>query len=183
MTRPRTYGPLRIALHWAVAGLLVVQVPLAWIMVDQPLGPDKLGNYALHKSLGVVLFTLGALRVAVALTSRRPALPVEMPGWQRIVARATQVLLFLLVCLMPVTGWLMSSAANTPVSVFGLFALPDLVAPDEQLFEALRNAHRAQSYALLALVGLHVAGALRHFAALRDNVLYSMLPLRRLKRE
>jgi cytochrome b561 len=176
------FSLLRRSLHWLVAAFIAFQVPLAWIMVDQKLGPDKLGNYALHKSLGICLFAIGVSRVIVALTTSRPPLPPDMRLPARIMARGTEVLLFLLVVMMPVTGWLMSSAANFPVSFFGLFTLPDLVKPDETLFEALRGAHRMQSYVLLTLLTLHFAAACRHFFILRDNVLYTMLPWRRLKR-
>lgn len=178
-----TFSRLRRYLHWGVAALLLLQVPLAWFMIEQRLGPAKLENYALHKSLGAVLFTLGALRLVAALTTRRPALPVSMGLAQRALARSTEGLLFLLLVVMPLTGWLMSSAANFPVSVFGWFTLPDLVVPDKALFAALQRAHRYQSYLLLALTGLHIAAALRHYFVLRDNVLYTMLPLQILRRK
>ena len=165
------------------SGPLVVQIPLAWIMTDQPLGPAKLENYALHKSIGMLLLTIGAARILVALAGRRPRLPADMSRPARWAARTNEILLFVLIVLMPITGWIMSSAANTPVSVFGWFTLPDLVEPDEGLLEAMKQSHRAQSWLLLALIGVHVLAALRHFFLLRDNVLYSMLPFRRLKRK
>jgi len=175
-SRPRRY------LHWLVALLLVVQIPLAWIMVEQQLGPDKLGNYALHKSLGIALLALGLLRILAAASTPRPPLPSALPRAQRVAARSAEGILFLVLIVMPLTGWLMSSAANFPVSVFGWFTLPDLVAPDETLFSELQQVHRWLSYLLLATAALHIAAALRHYFVLRDNVLYSILPLARLKR-
>ena len=180
---PLIFNRLRRYLHWLVAALLLVQIPLAWLMIEQRLGPDKLGNYALHKSLGILLLCVGLLRIAAALSSSRPALPGSMPLAQRVLARSTEGILFLLLVVMPMTGWLMSSAANFPVNVFGWFTLPDLVSADKNLFAALQQAHRFQSYVLMTLAGLHTAAAVRHYFVLRDNVLYAMLPLKRLKRK
>jgi len=171
----------RRLLHWLIAGLVAVQVPLAWTMIDQPLGPDKVANYGLHKSMGILLFGLGAVRVITALLTNRPELPSSMPGILRIISRVNELVLFIIVLLMPLTGWLMSSAANFPVNFFGLFTLPDIVEPDKQLFQSLQIAHRLQSYVLLALVTVHTLAALRHLLIVRDNVVYTMLPVKRLK--
>jgi cytochrome b561 len=180
---PSVFTRLRRNLHWLVTALILMQIPLAWFMIEQRLGPDKLSNYALHKSLGIVLLTIGLVRIAVIIGSRRPALPAAMPRVQRVLARCTEGILLLLLIVMPMSGWLMSAAANFPVSVFGWFTLPNLVSADKDLFEALQKAHRYQSYVLLTLVGLHVAAALRHYFILRDNVLYAMLPLKRFNRK
>ena len=80
-----------------------------------------------------------------------------MPRWQVIASKIAEGFLYLLVILMPITGWLMSSAANFPVSIFGLFTLPDLVEPSESLMEILRNAHEKQSIALMTLTAIHAA--------------------------
>jgi cytochrome b561 len=164
-------------MHWCVAVLLLIQIPLAWYMTELPLGPAKFENYGLHKSLGIVLLTLGICRLLWALLTSRPGLPAALPAWQRIFARALEGLLFLVLIVMPFTGWLMSSAANVPVVLFDLIELPSLVAPDKLLFEKAQNGHRLQSYLLMTLVGIHFLAALRHFWVLRDNVFFSMAPL------
>jgi cytochrome b561 len=161
--------------HWLVATLLLVQVPLAWYMVDQPLSPAKFGNYALHKSLGMLIFAVTAARLAWRLGHPAPPLPAGTPGWQRGAARLTQGLLYFLMFAMPLTGWLNSSAANFPVSVFGLFTLPDLVDPDPARQQGFEAAHRVQSYLLFAVLTAHLAGALYHRYVKRDGVLAGML--------
>ena len=162
--------------HWAAAALVLFQIPLAFYMEDLPLSPDKLETYALHKSIGITIFTLTALRLAWRLLRPPPALPADTPRWQTIVARGTHWLMYFLLLAMPMTGWLSSSAANFPVSVFGLVTLPDLVAPDPQLHEALEEAHVAQGYLLMTLLAAHVAAALYHQFGRRDRVLRRMLP-------
>ncbi len=174
--RPPRYGAVSRSFHWLVAGLLVFQVPLAWVMIDQPLSPAKLGNYALHKSVGLTIFALMALRLAWKLLTPAPALPPELPRWQRLIARFTQGLLYFVLLLMPLTGWLNSSAANIPVSFFSLFTLPNLVAPDEALQQSFEAAHRAQSYLLFTLASLHIVAALWHHFVRKDGVLRTMLP-------
>lgn len=169
------WGAVARAFHWGVAALLLVQVPLAWYMTDLPLGPAKLGNYALHKSLGITLFALMALRLAWRLTHPAPPLPPGTPGWQRGLARLTQGILYFVMLAMPITGWLNSSAANFPVSVFGLFTLPDLIPPDPARQLGFEQSHRVQSYLLLAAFGAHVAGALYHQFLRRDGTVRAML--------
>ena len=87
MNPSQAYGQLARAFHWTIAGLLLLQIPLAFYMVDQPLGPDKFSNYATHKSLGLLLFTATALRLAWRLTHPAPPLPHGIARWQRVVAR------------------------------------------------------------------------------------------------
>ncbi len=164
-------------LHWSIAGLLLVQIPLAWYMVDLPLGPDKLEKYTWHKSLGMLLFALGVIRLVRGLVGSRPPLPVDTPRYQKILARTVQVLLYLVIVIMPISGWLMSSAADVPVKLFGLLTLPPLIAPDKALVEVFEEIHEAQAFALLTLVSLHFLGALKHHFINRDNVLHTMLPL------
>jgi cytochrome b561 len=164
------------AFHWLAAALVLFQVPLAFYMESLPISPDKLETYALHKSIGMTIFTLTAARLAWRLISPPPAMPPGTPGWQSIVARTTHWAMYFILLAMPLTGWLSSSAANFPVSVFGLATLPDLVAPDPQLHEGLEEAHEALGYLLLALLSAHVAAALHHHFWRRDAVLRRMLP-------
>jgi cytochrome b561 len=172
----RGYGAAARAFHWTVATLLLLQIPLAWYMTGQTLGPDKLGNYALHKSVGILIFAVTAARLAWRLTHPAPPLPPGTPGWQRFAARLTQALLYFLMFAMPLTGWLNSSAANFPVSVFGWFTLPNLVAPDPERQLGFEASHRVQSYLLFAVLTAHLAGALYHRFVKRDDVVDSMLP-------
>ncbi|MBL8201361.1 MAG: cytochrome b [Chromatiales bacterium] len=177
MTGLHTYGNVARSFHWLIAVLLVLQVPLAFYMVDQPLGPAKLGNYATHKSIGLLIFSVTALRLAWRLTHPAPPLPAGTPGWQRIAARLTQVVLYALMFLMPLTGLLRSQAANFPVSFFGLFTVPTVVGVNEELSRGMAAAHEMQGTILLLLVGAHGLAALHHHFVRKDGVLRSMLPL------
>jgi cytochrome b561 len=100
-----------------------------------------------------------------------------MPRWQRVAAAANHVLLYALLLMIPVSGWLMSSASGVPVVYLGLIPLPDLVGKDKALADQLKLAHEALNWTLIALIVLHVAAALKHHFVERDEVLPSMLPL------
>ena len=172
----RKYSSPARFLHWTIAGLILFQVPLAYYMIDLPLGPDKLESYALHKSVGLSIFALSAVRLAWRWISPPPPLPDTLTPVQQRVAWLTHALLYLVTFAMPLTGWLSSSAANFPVSLWGWFTLPDLVAPNRELHEALELGHRILAYILATAFTLHVAAALYHQFVLRDGGLAAMLP-------
>jgi cytochrome b561 len=176
MNAPLAYGRVARAFHWLIAALLLVQIPLAFYMTDQPLGPDKLGNYATHKSIGLLIFSATALRLAWRLTHPAPPLPAGTPGWQRFGARLTQVFLYALMLLMPLTGLLRSQAATFPVSFFGLFTLPTVTGVNQQFSDGMSEAHEMQGTILLVLISVHALASLHHHFVRRDGVLRSMLP-------
>lgn len=171
------YGYIAQILHWAIVALLIVQVTLAKIAEGLPLGLEKLATLARHKSVGITILGLAVLRLAWRLFNRPPPLP-PMPRWQASAARLNHWALYALLFAMPVTGWLMSSASNYPVSWFGLAQLPDLVAPDPALKERLETVHEALARVLIALALLHVAAALKHQFVDRNGLLHRMLPWR-----
>ncbi len=173
-----TYTRTAIGLHWAIALLIFVTFPLGLYMTELPLSPQKLKLYAYHKWIGVTVFLLAAARLAWRLTHPAPPLPASVPAWQRSASAVVHAALYALMLAIPLSGWLMSSAKGVPTVWLGLVRLPDLVARDEALGEALRGVHMGLNIALFALVALHVAAALKHRFIDRDEVLQRMLPSR-----
>lgn len=172
----RRYGAVAQSLHWIIAILIFVMFGLGWTMTDLPLGPDKIKTYNLHKSIGVLILALVAIRLAWRLYTPAPPLPAGMAGWERAAARASHGLLYLLLFAQPLIGIAHSGAANFPVVVFDSLTLPALVGPDEGLKKLLEGAHHWVGRVILALVLLHVAAALRHHFFVKDDVLRRMLP-------
>ena len=170
------YTNTAIALHWLIFALAACGFALAVYMVDLPLSPHKLKYYSWHKWIGVTIFLLAVARVAWRLTHRAPALPATIPPWQRSAAAATHVLLYALIVVIPLTGWLYSSAAGLTTVYLGVVPLPDLLAKNKALAEQLKWIHVTLNYTLLAVVIMHVAAALQHHFVARDNVLARMLP-------
>jgi cytochrome b561 len=170
------YTTTAIALHWLIFALIACGFTLALYMVDLPLSPQKLKYFAWHKWIGITVFLLALARVAWRSTHRAPALPASTPAWQRRAASAMHGALYALIVVIPVTGWLYSSAAGVPTVYLGVMALPDLVAKDKALAELLKSVHLTLNYSLLVLVVLHIAAALQHHFIVRDEVLARMLP-------
>lgn len=168
------YNSTAIALHWLVALLIFAAFPLGLYMHDLPLSPTKLQLYSYHKWLGISVLLLAVVRVLWRATHVAPALPQGMPRWQRIASHATHHLLYVLILLVPFSGWLMSSAKGFKTVWFGVMPLPDLVGKDKVLGDLLSAVHQSLNYLLLVLVLLHIAAALKHHFVDKDGLLLRM---------
>ena len=174
-TATQRYTGPAIAAHWIVALLILAAWPLGVYMHELPLSPTKLKLYSYHKWIGITVLLLFVPRLLWRITHRPPA-ALPMPAWQHKIAEATHHLLYLLMVLVPLSGWLMSSAKGFQTVYFGVLPLPDLVAKNDDLGHLLKEVHEALNFGLLTLVGLHVAGALKHHLIDRDATLRRMLP-------
>ena len=169
------YGGAAIALHWLTAVLIVANLALGLSMVPLPIIPRKLQWYAWHKWIGITVFLLTCLRLGWRWVQPAPP-PVAMPEWQRRAAEATQMLMYALLLVIPVSGWLYSSATGVQVVYLGVVPLPDLLPKDKALAEILKVVHVALNFTLFSLVCVHTAAALKHHFIDRDTVLTRMLP-------
>lgn len=157
--------------------MIITQVVLAGIADDLPLGIKKIAMLARHKSVGITILMLAVARLGWRLANREhPPLPDTLKPYERVLAHVTHVGLYVVLFAMPISGWIMSSARNFPVSWFGLFQLPDFVAPNKALYDAMVTTHGTLAVALFVIVTLHVLGALKHHFVLKDDVLRRMLP-------
>lgn len=169
------YGSLAKLLHWGMALVIFYLLFLGFTMGDLPIA-EKVKTYGLHKSLGIFVLSLAAMRVIWRLKGPVPPLSSTMRPHERYAALITHASLYILMFLMPMSGWLMSSAAGFPVSPFGLFVLPDLIEPSKQARNFWHTAHEFLSFALIGLISLHILGAFYHHFYYRDHVLRRMLP-------
>jgi cytochrome b561 len=176
VTAIQRYGPIAQGLHWLVAALVLLMFGLGWYMVRLPLSQQKFDLYQLHKWFGITIFALAALRLLWRLHRPAPPLPASMPAWERTAARISHVLLYALLFVQPVIGFLQSNAANFPVVLWGVLPLPPLIGPDEPLSDTLLHLHHFGAFLFVLLVLVHVAAALRHHFLLQDDVLRRMLP-------
>jgi cytochrome b561 len=175
--QPQTgYTHTAIGLHWLIAIAIIGTFSLGLYMHELPLSPQKLKLYSWHKWAGVTIFLFALLRLTWRLSHQPPALPAGMPGWQRSVAAATHVLLYLLMFAVPLSGWLMSSAKGFQTVWFGVLPLPDLLQKDADLGDLLTQLHMLLNFTMAALVGAHAGAALKHHFLDRDEILARMLP-------
>jgi cytochrome b561 len=173
------YGAPAKFLHWTIVILIIAQYVIIQAAEDLPNGIEKLSQVSLHKSIGMLVLLLALARIGWKVANRGKPAPVNMPGWQTKAAAASHGLLYLLVLLQPVSGWAMSSSANYPVTLFGWFEFPALVAPDRDLHEGLEELHEAL-FTVMAIVALvHAAAAVYHHFGMKDDTLRRMLPFGR----
>ena len=169
------WGRFSIALHWLTFLLVLSLAIIGLSMVELPTGLLKLKVYALHKSLGLTVLALTALRLLWRLVERRPPM-LTAPRWQNGLAALTHYGLYLLLLVVPFSGWWFNSTAGFPLKWFGLFKLPPLGGFDLSLKQIARDRHEFLFWLLAATIALHAAAALWHHYRLRDRTLARMLP-------
>lgn len=175
-----TPGYNRVArwLHWLVAALIVIQYVLADMAENAGLQGQVLAQLAVlaqHKSIGMTVLVLAVIRLGWRLKHPSPTLPEAMPAWQITLSHISHWSLYLLILLVPVSGWLMSSASAYSVSWFNLFTFPDLVRPDETLKELLTLMHEVLAGLLFVIALLHILAAFKHAVFDRDGIMSGML--------
>jgi cytochrome b561 len=168
------YSRGAIAFHWVIAALVLFNL---WLGLFHDSLPREWKVMPLHKSVGITVLALTLGRIAWRLTHRPPHLPQAMPDWEKLVAKVTHFVLYALLLILPLTGWLLSSNPERPrpIEWFFLFKLPVLPATPG-LAGAAHEGHEILGWAMAVLVALHIAAALRHHFLLRDRVLARMLP-------
>lgn len=171
------YGAVAIMLHWLMAIVLIALIALGLYMANLPdVGFDtkKIELILFHKELGIAALMLAALRLTWRVGNVLPLLVENLPDWQKVIARLVHLCFYALMFALPVTGWIMSSAAGIPVSFFGLFDLPDLVSYNDRLFHTFIDIHRWLGYGLIVLIMIHAGAALRHHLLFKDETLKKM---------
>jgi cytochrome b561/polyisoprenoid-binding protein YceI len=169
------YTPIAKILHWLVAGMIVVQFILAQLADNASSDLQELALLANHKSVGITILAVAIVRIAWRLMNPPPALPAAMPQWQVTASHVSHWSMYVLLILVPVAGWLMSSASAYSVSWFGLFQLPDFAGPDAEMAEIYEEIHEILATVLLVIASVHVLAALKHALFDKDDVLRRMV--------
>ncbi|MEO8079211.1 MAG: cytochrome b [Caldimonas sp.] len=179
---PWRYGATAIALHWLVALLLIGQTSLGWYMMAVEHEPGADQYVVLHKSFGLMIATLFVVRLLWRLTHPRQPLPATVPRWESRLADVAQVLLYALMVVIPIVGYIGASYSKSGVPFFGV-PTPRWRTPDHDTAELFFGIHGALAWALVAVVALHAAGALKHLLVDRDGVFRRMWPAALARRE
>ncbi len=175
------YSLAQRLLHWLIALLAIpalgVGMTLGWLGFDgarDSFGIDITNAlYLGHKTAGVLILLLMTLRLVLRLALGTPPPVPTLTRFERIASRAVHDLLYLVLLALPVVGWLATAAGGYPVQFFA-WNLPGLIAKDPALSETLFQLHGVLGWALLALLALHIAGALMHWLIKRDGVMRRM---------
>jgi cytochrome b561 len=175
------YSRGAVILHWLIAVLIVINFAAAWVSEDMPKeqAAQIMGN---HKAFGVTILLLTVVRVVWRLMHRAPPLADTLAAWEVALSKVTHVLFYVLMLGMPLSGWAMHSAysGGKPVSLFGIANWPGLpFAANKDLAHSFGEGHELMGYAMLVLLALHVAGALKHRIIDKDRNALKRMSLRR----
>lgn len=177
--RSDRYHGLSIGVHWLTAVLLVAVYALIELRGIYPKGTaahDLMKTW--HFMLGLTVFGIVFLRLALRLMFPAPPIQPPLPVWQHCLAALMHLLLYGFLLAMPVLGWLTLSAQGKVIPFFGL-ELPALIGADKALGHSLEEIHETIGTLGYYLIGLHTAAALFHHYVTRDDTLRRMLPRRR----
>lgn len=171
----RTYGWVAITLHWLVFALVAAQMLIGWFMPDIRRNTPQVGLVDWHLSVGAALMLLVIIRLVWRVMRPTP-LTTTLAGWERVTAKLTHELMYLLLLVIPVLGWAAAGFFGFKITLFGFIPLPAIADNTMQWAHEAGDVHAVLTYVLLALVGLHVLGALWHYFVRRDLILQRMIP-------
>lgn len=170
----QNYGIVAKSLHWLIAVWMIGMLIMGLWMTGLPQVPDTFKIYGWHKASGMLLLAAVVLRLWWRARNVLPRLIGVENVWQVRAAHAAHRVFYVWMLLMPLSGWVMSSAFGFPVSMFGLVQLPNLVSPNKELGEFFAEVHEWTAYALIATILLHIAAALWHHYVHKDETLRRM---------
>lgn len=169
------YTTVARVLHWTVAALVLMTVPVGFVLLRLPQGWIQNTLFDVHRSIGVLLFALVVFRLAWRLTHPPPPLPADLPAWQHLASSVVHHLLYAILLVQPIIGWWGTSAFGAPINVFWLFELPPLVSKDEPVAKQILAWHGIVGITLSVAIVIHVSAALFHHLVRKDDVLRRML--------
>ncbi len=161
------YGSMAKTLHWLMAAIILTLIGVGIYMADLPKETAEQKQYAfqlydLHKSFGVLALVLIIVRLAWLAVSPAPALPASFEPKEKAVVKALQGLLYLLMIILPVSGYLMSNAGGHPIHFFGLFEMPAIVGESKSVGGFTHEVHEIGGWTILVIIVLHMAGVIKH---------------------
>ena len=174
---PVVYDPVARRLHWGNAILALITIMLAWAISGAPRHSDaRSWLITLHGSCGIVILAVMMVWAGWRLRHESPSLRPALTWAEVVLARGTQMAIFVLFVAMPVSGYVSLAAAGKVVSLFGIIPLPLLAPQSGRLSQAAIAFHLLGEFLIYALVGLHISAALLHGFVRRDDILQRMLP-------
>ncbi len=174
-TDSASYGAMARLLHWLVAGLVLLQTLIGWIMPNIDKNAPQEGFVALHLSVGAVLLVVIIIRVVWRAGHPVLAAPSLKP-WESWLAGTVHGIIYALLVVVPLLGWAAAGYYGYTVRLFGLLKLPALADGTMEWGHTAGDIHAVLVNVLLAAVAVHVAAALYHSFVRRDQVLQRMLP-------
>ncbi|MEO1553213.1 MAG: cytochrome b/b6 domain-containing protein [Pseudomonadota bacterium] len=178
------YSSVAITLHWLIAFAIIGMIFGGWYMSDLPDGaPGQYFLYQMHKSVGITILLLTVARIIWRIKNPPPPLPDDMNGLEKTASHLVHLGFYGLMIALPLTGWLYSSVSvklDVPTVLYGLISWPDVPfvqgLKTESASEIVNFIHGRLAWVALLLLGLHVAGAIKHELSAEQGVLKRMIP-------
>jgi cytochrome b561 len=155
-----SYGLVSKAFHWLLAGLVIYML--------------YRGYFGLHKTIGITILFLALIRIMWIYTNQKVAYPLTISHQQANLARLMHYSLYTLLIAVPLSGWLLSSAAGKPISFYGFFEIPVILSKNSELRPFFSAVHYWLTRIMIGMVAVHALAALYHFIILRDDILQRM---------
>lgn len=177
------FGLVAQGFHWVMALLVVGMLGLGLYLEEMERGPELFKMIGIHKSIGVIVLALIVLRIVWRFMNVTPTPLPNHARWEVILAKAVQGVLYLTMLIMPLSGWIMSSSAGYPVSVFGWFEMPNLVEKNKEINEIAKEVHEITAWIMIGGIVLHFAGAIKHKIIDKDETVLRMMPFGAIKKD
>jgi cytochrome b561 len=172
MHREERYHAVAVVLHWVIAALVAATIALAWAFGDLH-GQAKRRLEDIHQSIGILILVLTFARIGWRVANPPPPLPATMRGWELALARTAHAGFYILLLVLPLTGWMAASTsshlASRPIVLFGVIPWPAIGGlsglPSAQMktvHHAVEDVHAWLAYGIYLLIGLHLLGVLKH---------------------
>lgn len=165
------YGMVSKLLHLLIAIAVICMLSVGFFMDD--IGIKAV--YLIHKFTGLCILTLAILMIFWKSINPKPAYPITMPRWQQILAKSVQHSLLLLIILMPLSGWIFSTAAGKPPVFFGTQLPMPFIPLSHNIKEFFAETHKIIAWIIIGFVSIHVLGAMKHWFIDKDGIVQRML--------
>lgn len=177
MTPSATYAPTARALHWLTALFVLSSIPAGVVMIEEGL-PRALQNglFMFHKNIGVVILLLVVARLVVRAVNPPPPLPSFVPSGQAKLAHAVHMLLYLLLIVMAVSGYVRVVSGGFPLEVWDAIGVPRLAPRSDAIAGLASQVHWIVRFGLVALILVHIGAAIYHGMVRRDGIVRRMWP-------
>jgi len=174
--KERGYGLVSRLLHWSIAALMLYLLWLGWYMVDLSYyDPQSQSTLYRHQLLGLGVFALAVMFIVWRFVSKPPAFSLGVKPWEKFAASLAHTLLFGLMLLLPLSGYLISTSEGEGIALFFGLDFPALLPVSESLREWAVDRHYLMAYGGLGLISVHVLAALKHHFLSGDDTLRKML--------
>ena len=166
------FGLIAISFHWLVAltvfGLFALGL---WMTgLDYYDSWYKQGPWW-HKSIGIMLFLVVIARLCWRLLNPPPVALTSQKLWEIKLAHIAHLTMYLLLFTIMASSYLISTADNRAIEVFGWFEVPATITSLPKQEDIAGWVHLILASTLIGLVVLHAAAALKHHFIDRDRTL------------